>query len=827
VRLDEPLTSPASHHAPLLPLDRRGLLGVALLGLLLYVPLAGSYGLWDPWETHYGEVARTMLERGDFLTTYWQDEVFKSKPVLTFWMQAAGMAAFGLGRDGGPSSEMALGHAAEWGMRLPFILVSVFGLVILFLLVSRVVSRRAGFLAAAVCATAPQYALITRQSITDIPFVSLMTAGMSLFFLGLLVDPEERPHSVSFRLLGRQVTLSTWHLFSFLLLALTLPQLYLVGLDIGWQHERTIVLGHNFVFRLFGLQHIAIRLFGLPYIVPWFALLLLYFASTWRAEGRRASHLYIHAAWMLCALAVLAKGLGGIMIPVAVVGLFILATRERRLLGRLEILRGLAIFFAVAAPWHHAMWIRHGSAFWNEYFGHHHFKRAEIGVHGERGTFEYYLHQLGMGFFPWSGLVPAVLVRWSGMLRPATDRRTRLVLYTTLWAVVTFALFAIMETKFHHYPLPAIPPLAILVGVWLDEILTTRERSVKAPEDGCLFPASRSAWAHTAPHVLLVLLCAGVIALITRDLVRDPSHLVLLFIYKYDRLFPYELHFEPWMGALGGLAVASTLALLVPRIRRIAVWSLVGSATLFAIFTIDHYLVALSPHWGQKNLHEIYFRARSGPEERLIAWQLNWRGENYYSKNQVIVHMQPKETPKFKAFLRRHHGERFYLIMEQGRLGSFKAILKSLGVEKSLEIVGPGGKTWPDNWVPHFRVERIKVLYRERATLSKRCRAWKRRLWGIKIPSGAARFRGSAMANNWWGGHCSKFLRAERQEWRRRCGAGAPRGTTDRECDDLSSRVRRHAKLCRQVRDALGPYPYLECFEEYPNNKFLLVRFRP
>lgn len=802
--------------APLLPVRRRTLIGVALLGLLLYVPLAGSYGLWDPWETHYGEVARTMLQRDDFLTTYWQDEVFKSKPVLTFWMQATGMAAFGLGRDGGPASEMALGHAAEWGMRLPFILVSVFGLVVLFLLVSRVVSRRAGLLTAAVCATAPQYALITRQSITDIPFVALMTAGLSLFFLGLLVDPEERPRSVSFRLLGRQWTLSTWHLFAAILLALTLPQLYLVGFDIGWQHERAIVLGHA----------TRIRLFGLPYIVPWLALLLLYFASTWRAEQRRASQLYLHAAWLLCGLAVLAKGLGGIMIPVAVVGLFLLATRDRLLMGRLEVLRGLAIFFAVAAPWHHAMWIRHGSAFWNEYFGHHHFKRAEIGVHGERGTFEYYIHQLGMGFFPWSGLVPAVLIRWSGLLRPARDQRTRLLLYAALWAVVTFALFSLMETKFHHYPLPAIPPLAILVGIWLDEILRSREPA-RPPNPQSLFQAGDRGFVRTAPQVLLVLLSAGIIALITRDLVRDPSHLVQLFIYKYDRLFPYELHFEPWMATLGGLAVLSTLLLLWPRLRRIAVWSLVGSATLFTLFTIDHYLVALSPHWGQKNLHEIYFRARSGPEERLIAWQLNWRGENYYSKNQVIVHMQPKETPQFKAFLRRHHGERFYLLMEQGRLGSFKAILKSLGVEKSLEIVGPGGKAWPDNWIPHFRVERIKVLYRERSHLSDRCQTWKQRLSQIRVPAGATRFRGSAMRNTWWGGHCHKFVKAERDDLARRCGARASPGAPDPGCAELTATVRRHAALCRQARDALGPYPYRACFEQYPNDKFLLVRFRP
>ena len=37
---------------------------VILVGLLLYLPFAGSYGLWDPWETHYAEVARQMTNAG-------------------------------------------------------------------------------------------------------------------------------------------------------------------------------------------------------------------------------------------------------------------------------------------------------------------------------------------------------------------------------------------------------------------------------------------------------------------------------------------------------------------------------------------------------------------------------------------------------------------------------------------------------------------------------------------------------------------------------------------------------------------------------------------
>src|SRR5689334_22087391 len=65
---------------------------------LLYVPFSGNYGLWDPWETHYGEVARQMAARGDYISLWWpgspQDPasgVFWSKPVLTFWLMAVSL----------------------------------------------------------------------------------------------------------------------------------------------------------------------------------------------------------------------------------------------------------------------------------------------------------------------------------------------------------------------------------------------------------------------------------------------------------------------------------------------------------------------------------------------------------------------------------------------------------------------------------------------------------------------------------------------------------------------------------------------------------------
>src|SRR5947209_4739176 len=154
-------------------------------GFLLYVPFAGSYGLWDPWETHYGEVARQMTKRGDYISLWWpgsplDTDGFWSKPVLTFWLMSIAMHIGGIGGAGAPSGQMALSSAAEWVLRVPFCLMALLALVGVYLPTSRFVSRRAGLLAVLVLATSPMFSLIARQAMTDMPFIGPMTLALGL-----------------------------------------------------------------------------------------------------------------------------------------------------------------------------------------------------------------------------------------------------------------------------------------------------------------------------------------------------------------------------------------------------------------------------------------------------------------------------------------------------------------------------------------------------------------------------------------------------------------------------------------------------------------------
>src|SRR3954466_25041 len=183
--------------------DRQMTLFVILFGLALYVPLAGSYGLYDPWETHYSEVARQMTERRDYISLWWPGapidaDHFWSKPVLSFWIMSLSMQLFGL-RHADPGT-MALSHRAEWAMRLPFCLLGVLGIYGIYLCVSRFVSRRAGLFAALVTATSPLYSLVARQAMTDMAFVGPMTMALALGALALFDDQDAVPERRSVRL---------------------------------------------------------------------------------------------------------------------------------------------------------------------------------------------------------------------------------------------------------------------------------------------------------------------------------------------------------------------------------------------------------------------------------------------------------------------------------------------------------------------------------------------------------------------------------------------------------------------------------------------------
>ncbi|MBI4511371.1 MAG: glycosyltransferase family 39 protein [Deltaproteobacteria bacterium] len=579
---------------PLVAVRGREVALVALLAVLIYVPFLGSYSFWDPWETHYGEVARRMQEDHDWVVTRWQNEVFRSKPVLTFWLMSAGMTLFGVGKDGGYSGEFVASSLTEWSIRLPFALFGVLGVVMLWYAIARLYSRRAAWLSALVCATSPYYFMITRQAITDMPACSLLVGGISLFALAVL-EEEDRPCSAWWGL-------SSYRLF--LLVFLALVGVQLVHFTAFLSHARMFVAPGRWLPGSLVMIPLAFMTAGVA-IWSWL-------------RTTSARQVYMYWFYLFMGLAVLAKGLA----TPAVAGLtilgYLLLTGQWKLLLKVEIPRGVLVALAVCLPWHFAMYIKDGMPWFNEYVGQHLLGRAFSGVHGDRGTFNYFFGQLGIGMWPWVALAPAALAHLAVAGRPqAREQKLRLIF--GIWAVAAFFFFAIVKTKFHHYILPAVPALAVLVGLWLHDLL-----------------GRRVAGATTALVVSL-----GLFLVTSIDVVSAQEKLVHLYIYRYDRPWPggppWSIDFTLQLLAFALLIGVAIAALMFSRARRAATCGLALCAVAFTVFTIDVLLTAASPHWGQRTLHEVYYKNRQIHGVDLAYSGLREVAQDWASGNDLAV----------------------------------------------------------------------------------------------------------------------------------------------------------------------------------------------
>ena len=774
------------------PIWKRHGFWLVAIAALLYLPTLGSYSLWDPWETHYGEVSREILARDDWISLWWaQDGWFWSKPILNFWIQAIAMATLGtnyqpdkmlIGADGGPTAH------PEWVVRTPNFLLAVLGLYLLYKGVSKVFGRRAGLLGGLVLATMPDWYFLAHQTMTDMPFVAPLCAAMGLLLLGLSTEEEKRARVWEVDLFGRKWKLSAWHLVFGAIVMVALPQiLYSLsrnielvvhgdgpkGFRFHWDefrsgsgmgncglpgneacnpgHPASIPRGAGLhpdnlggaMLRFFGGFEPALQ------AIVWTAALGALLYLNW--GERRVRRLYYIAAWFMAAIATMGKGPAGFGLP-GLVGLAYVATTKRwNELTRFEPISGTLVLLVVVIPWYIAMYVRHGSPFTDRLLFHDMFNRAFHHVHdtneGDDTSFRFYVWQLGYATFPWVGLAPLGLLWW--MRKGDTEAgnttlcKSDVSIMLVMWFVFTFALFSFMGTKFHHYIFPAVPPIAMLVGVVLDDMLGRADTS--SPRFGMAGIAlgavatvavvlltyyfSGSIWgdkgvvfggvdkALLAVAVLLAPLAyafgkrwaKAAIALPKRDVPKDADEdevmherlmwgaaavagalvvllvghdlaagsgespdqpgairLLQLFTYNYRRPWPETLNFNAVLAAFTFVAAIVVLLLAWNKMRRWAVLGLCSVAFVWALWGLDVYMMRTAQHWGQHEVTEAYYKARKGPEEPLVAYQMNWKGENFYTGNHIPafvssgaqftqwVHQQKEKGTKVMFFVTEH-----------------------------------------------------------------------------------------------------------------------------------------------------------------------------
>jgi len=323
------------------------LLGLALMGLVIFGYRLGAPGLMDPDEGRYAEIAREILVLNDWLIPHLNLLPYLEKPPLVYWLTALSFGGLG---------------ETELAARLPAALSALAGLFLTYGLGRAFWGPGAGFLSAVVLATCLGYVALGRILTLDMTFA---------LFLNLAV----------------------------------------------------------------GLGYLALSREG-PGLWPW--------------------------AYLALGLAVLTKG------PVAVVlaGLIWLLWVLYRKLPLKSLVRpgGWLILGAWSLPWFAWVGWRYPDFFRFFLWEHHLGRFLTPAIHPE--PFYYYAPIILGLMLPWSFLLPWVLACRGRQPEPNPHRP-----FLLLWAAAVLVFFSLSRGKLVPYILPALLPLALLLGEGLAGLL--------------------------------------------------------------------------------------------------------------------------------------------------------------------------------------------------------------------------------------------------------------------------------------------------------------------------------------------------------------------
>jgi 4-amino-4-deoxy-L-arabinose transferase-like glycosyltransferase len=176
-----------------------------------------------------------------------------------------------------------------------------------------------------------------------------------------------------------------------------------------------------------------------------------------RAMPPRVDLPWLVAGWVLCALALLAKGLIGIVLPALVIGPWLLA--QGRWQQMLKLLHPLAIaaFAVVGLPWFVAMQSRF-SGFFDYFVMEQHFRRfAQSTFNNVHGPW-FFIVVMPLATLPWSLWLPAAV-------RRAWAERNRMAGLYAWWVLAIVGFFSLPSSKLVGYALPALAPWCALLGM--------------------------------------------------------------------------------------------------------------------------------------------------------------------------------------------------------------------------------------------------------------------------------------------------------------------------------------------------------------------------
>lgn len=365
-------------------------------------------------------------------------------------------------------------------------------------------------------------------------------------------------------------------------------------------------------------------------------------------HGEGQTRNWMWAFYVGMALATLTKGPVGLLVPLLAALPYLALTKRWGQFWRTGLpLTGTALCLLLTLPWYLAMLHIHGEDYLRSAQAHT-IGRFLQPMEGHSFTMFFYIPVLFLGFFPWSGFLPAALYQayenWRGARdTPVTRDALRvtspqeLEWFAASWLISGFLFFTLSSTRLPHYIGPLFPASAILTALYWSRCLLEPKT-----------PGTRAS----------IYLIMGLGFFLAVGFSAAPS-LYAHFTDKIVSEFPLAAQIDLGSGpyiASGLLLIGTTLVGyfgLNEAQRAGAFWA--AGATLVGVVLVA--LVVILPRINQYAIappQELAYAAglNLSPDDRFIVYGTTRPSAVFYARRKVIFIQRDEEER-----MRRHFGQ--------------------------------------------------------------------------------------------------------------------------------------------------------------------------
>ncbi len=399
-------------------LDGRGfwtdILFISLVAASVFFTNLGAAKLWDRDEPRNAGCAIEMMQRGDWVTPMFNDELRGQKPVLTYWLIMSAIAVFGEG---------------EFAARFWSAMLGVGTVLLTYLWVRHLFFAQLARWAALILSTTLMFAVASRAATPDAPLIFFSTLALTLYVVTTFLPSNATDWDQLFRceLAGRLRVPGRWF-------------------------PRSLGAMAVYAAMAFGVLAKGPVAVVLPSII--IGLFILIESSRAKRVGSVSQDLLpksrVRAAF---------SRLWAVINP----------KHFARAVWQMQPWWLLLAVALIAMPWFVWVGVRTEGEFLRQFFFREHFERATTAMEGHSGGLWFYPVAIVAGVFPWSiVIVPAMILLWR--FKTLVEEKPEMhwpggLTLAMVWTALQVGVLSLANTKLPSYVTPCYPAVAVLLAL--------------------------------------------------------------------------------------------------------------------------------------------------------------------------------------------------------------------------------------------------------------------------------------------------------------------------------------------------------------------------